>query len=321
MASRSKWIAGGSVAVAAVCLTYVGYGSWRTASMLDAILRVGSPISQGAGAPPPGRPADIGYAGNPAAAFDYPFETVAIGTELGDMPAWLIPMSAETGPTDWAIFVHGIGGRRENGYRFLPTLRDAGLPVVMISYRNDEGAPPAPDGLYALGLNEWQDLEAAARFAVDRGARGLVLVGESMGGGLIGQFMRRSTLAPRVSGIVLDAPLLDVPATLKALVARTGAPLAGTLAWGGATIAARRLNLDLEQAAVTETLAAFDRPLFLSHGEGDRIVPIGASDSLAAARKARTLYLRTAGDHIQSWHMDPARYDAELAAFLKDISK
>ena len=37
------------------------------------------------------------------------------------MPAWLIrPAAGSAASESWAIFVHGIGGRRENGYRFLP---------------------------------------------------------------------------------------------------------------------------------------------------------------------------------------------------------
>lgn len=67
------------------------------------------------------------------------------------------------------------------------------------------------------------------------------------------------------------------------------------------------------------TFAGFDGPLFLSHGSTDRVVPVSSSDALVAQRQGVTSYLKTEADHIQSWHADPARYDASLSAFLSAL--
>jgi pimeloyl-ACP methyl ester carboxylesterase len=151
------------------------------------------------------------YAGNPGEAHGLPYRAVNIPDPLGPMPAWFIPgshaSSVISGPSrTWTIVVHGHNDNRETGLRIAPTLRRAGLPSLLISYRNDLGAPDSPDDLYHLGETEWQDLAAGARYAFRHGARHLALVGYSMGGALIAQFMQRSPLARRVSCVVLDAP-------------------------------------------------------------------------------------------------------------------
>ncbi len=306
------WLVGG---VPVVLAAYLAYAGWKVANLVDTILRVGSPIAQGEGQPAAGRPEDIGYVGDPLAAFHYAFEPVEVAGELGPMPAWLIQPGTPS-MKRWAIVVHGIGGRPENGYRFLPALRAAGLPVLMISYRNDEGAPPSPTGLYSLGLTEWRDLEAAVRLAGERGAPGVVLVAESMGGGIVGQYLRNAQLASHVDAIVLDAPMIDLPETLSALVGRLGVWLPRTVAGGALWLANWRYPIDLSDAVVTPELAGYAGPLFLSHGAADRIVPGATSDRLVAQRTAPTEYLRTSADHILSWKEDPGRYDHALAAFL-----
>ncbi len=307
------WIA---VPLVLAALVFLAYGSWQTARFLQSSLSVGQPTAQGSGWPAPEGPADIGYVGDPQAAFGYPFETVRLGTEIGDMPAWVIPAGGTSADGRWAIFVHGIGGRRENGYRFLPVLHEAGLPVLMLAYRNDAGAPPAPEGVYAFGLTEWRDIEAAVEHAVDAGAASVVIVAESMGGGIAGQFLRRSALARHVSAIVLDAPALDFPGLVTSSMAAQGVPLPGLLARGGMLLFDLRTGVDFSQASVLDDFAAYPGPLFLSHGAADRLVPVQTSDRLTEMRRGPTEYLRTQADHILSWKENPRRYDDALAAFL-----
>src|SRR5690606_16238222 len=111
--------------------------------------------------------------------------------------------------------VHGIDGLRQSALRPLPTIVDAGLPTLIISYRNDADAPPSPNGLFALGETEWQDLESAAQYALSRGATEFVLYGDSMGGSIVTQFMHQSEHADKVVGMVLDAPVLNWSGVLQ----------------------------------------------------------------------------------------------------------
>lgn len=313
---RGLAISAGLLAASLIC--GLGLASWITYRELDAVLTVGGPTAQNSGWPTPQGPEDIGFVGDPGIAFGYAFDDVAIQTELGVAPAWLVRPGA-TASDHWAIIVHGIGGRRENGYRFLPAFHEAGMPTLLISYRNDEGAPPSLERRYAFGLTEWRDLEAAARYALDNGAKSLVLLGESMGGGIVGQFMARSDLADSVSAIALDAPAIDFRATLLLSLRGMGLPLSDLLATGGLAVAATQMPFDLRKADVLTTIADFEGPVFISHGSADQIVPVSSSDELVAQRSAATVYLRTEANHILSWKEDPARYNAALSAFLATL--
>ncbi len=162
------------------------------------------------------------YFGNPSEARGLPYRNVNIPSELGPMPAWEIP--AETRSRSWAIVVHGINGDRQIGLRIAPTLRRSGFNSLLISYRDDLGAPSSPDGLHHQGQTEWRDLQAAVKYAVHHGAKKIVLDGYSMGGALIAQFMENSYLAHRIDALVLDAPALDWKAILEFNAEEMGLP-------------------------------------------------------------------------------------------------
>jgi pimeloyl-ACP methyl ester carboxylesterase len=248
-------------------------------------------------------------------AFGLPFETVAIKSDIGDMPAWFI--AAKENPRDvWAIFVHGIGGVREGGYRYLPLLHDAGFPTLLITYRNDADVPRSKDGVYSFGLAEWPDLEAAVAYAIEAGASSVLLAGDSMGGGVVGEFLVHSGRADAVSAIIMDSPALDFEAVADALAARIGFPAAP----GIATVALQAFTwahgIDLMTANSLMAVATFSGPLLLIHGDGDRIVPISISEHLLAVRRGLTTHLRTGADHLQSRAENPVLYEKTIRDFL-----
>lgn len=254
------------------------------------------------------------YAGDPRRALRLPFANVAVPDELGPMPAWLIPGRTHT----WTIVVHGINGDREDDMRIAPTLYAAGSPTLLISYREDLGAPASPDGLHHMGLTEWHDLQAAVSYALSHGARRLVLVGYSMGGAIVAQFMERSSLAPYVAGLVLDAPALDWKSILSFNAEEIGLPSFAALPveWAiGARIDANWTSLD----ALRYT-ADFHLPILLFHGTDDTLVPISTSDAFAKSLPAWITYYRVPdAEHIESWNVDPALYDRRLTSFLARI--
>ncbi len=267
----------------------------------------------------PEDPLALGYRGDPREALGIAFEMVAIETELGPAPAWFV--AGEEGAQLAAVYVHGIAGSREDGYRHLSVLAAEGVPTLLVTYRNDEGAPASPEGRYAFGLREWTDVQAAVVFLAGRGHDRVLLVGESMGGGIVGQFLRWSEHASSVVAVALDSPALDFARVLRHLATGRGLPLPGGVARVALVMIAVSSPIDMREAVVLDEVARFEGPVFLAHGDGDRIVPSDVSDSLLEKRRGVTVALRTRADHLQSWAAGPEAYREAFAAFLSLVPR
>jgi pimeloyl-ACP methyl ester carboxylesterase len=307
-----RWARRIAILVVVLALAWPAIGGfilWRVAS---GILTVG-PLAEALGElPPPEAPLELGYRGDPAEAFGLDFETVEVETPLGPAPGWYVPGERETG----AVYVHGIAGAREDGYRALSILSEAGYPVLLISYRNDPGAPTDPGGAYAFGLTEWPDLEAAVDWMAGRGHDRIILVAESMGGGIAGQFLSRSPEAEHVVALAFDAPALDARAVLAHIAARIGLPVPALVAPAAELWLAVLGPVDLRGARVGDVVAEFEGPLFLAHGTADSIVPSSISDVVEMRRDGPTFSVRTGADHLLSFAEDEAGYRAAFDAFL-----
>lgn len=320
MAKRrwGRWLAGGIVAVVVL---YFAAGTWFVHQVLNRLLVVGNVADlASAGQAPSSDPYELTFRGDPQAAFQLPFETVSVATALGPAEAWLIPPAGPAKGT-WAVFVHGIAGVREGGYRYLPALYAAGYPVLMITYRNDQAAPRSAEGIYSFGLTEWPDIDAAIDFADGRGAADILLIGDSMGGAMVGQFLGHSAKTGRLRAIILDSPALDYPLVVATIVQQLGWPFAPVLATLGTMTFAAEHGVSMADAHSIETVAAYKGPLLVVHGTGDRIVPIGITDRLLAQRQGVTTRLRTHADHLASRQENPALYDWTLRTFLTSLEE
>ncbi len=258
------------------------------------------------------------YSGDPGQTLGLPFRSIGVPDQLGPMPAWLVP-AARNAPSatkhTWAIIVHGHNDNRQNDLRITPTLRNSGFTSLLISYRNDLGAPESPDGLYHLGETEWIDLQAAVRFALAHGAQRVVLVGYSMGGELITQFMQRSRLSRDVSALVLDAPVLDWRSLIEFNSEQVGLP--GFLGMPVEWMIDARANPDWDSLDALEHPEDFHLPILLFHSTEDELVPISTSDKFAAELPHWVTYYRVpVVGHTESWNLNPRLYDRRLQTFL-----
>lgn len=256
------------------------------------------------------------YQGDPLASHGLAYQDMIVRGELGPMPAWFLPGRRST----WALFVHGLAATREEGLRIVPLLSRLGYPVLVLTYRNDLGAPQSPDRYYHLGDREWKDLESAVLAAAARGAGDVLLVGWSMGGCIIETFLHRSPAATRVRAVVLDSPILDWPASIDAQVRRLHMPgwFTKVLIW----YVSWKAELDLRTLNHVRHLPTRTVPTLLFHGAEDLLVPISTSDTFARSRQDLITYERVEGaGHTESWNADPAAYERALRAFLSGTSE
>ncbi|MGW7101967.1 alpha/beta hydrolase [Streptomyces sp. NPDC054838] len=254
------------------------------------------------------------HLGNPRTALGLDHADVDVPGELGPLPAWFVPAARDT----WVITVHGLGGTREHPMVVMPFLHRHGLPVLDLAYRGDLGAPRSPDGVGHLGESEWRDVDAAIRYALRYGARRVILYGWSTGATMALHAAERSALADRISGLVLDSPVLDWHATLRALAAARGTP--APLMPFVVRAAESRAGLRVDRSPPGANPGALRMPVLIFHGPDDTLAPWGPARRLAADRPDLvTLKPVPGAPHGAMWNAAPEEYEETLRRFLTPL--
>ena len=250
-----------------------------------------------------------------------PWETVLIGSPAGPCPAWLFPAESDT----WVIQVHGRGATRSECLRAVPVFHAMGLPVLVVSYRNDGEAPRSRGGRYALGASEWRDVDAAIGHALRRGARRVVLMGWSMGGALVLQTAVSSGHRSAIAGVILESPVVDWRTVLRFQAREEGlrepipalamGVLENTLTarLGGAEEAIPFDRLDMVARA-----SELEAPVLILHSDDDGFVPADASHALAAARPdIVTMLPFSVARHTKLWNYDQAGWTSAITDWMR----
>ena len=191
------------------------------------------------------------------------------------------------------VYFHGNGGNISyRTFRIHPYV-DRGYGLLLVEYRGYGGNPgtPTEGGLY-------EDARAAMRFIADEGvpADDAVLYGESLGGGVAVQIAAEQARASKAVGaLVLEAPLSSVT---------------DVAAYHYPFIPIRWLLKDrFESAGKIGDVAA---PVFIIHGENDKVVPIRFGRSLFnAAKEPKERWWIPGGGHenLHYFGLQPAVID------------
>ncbi|MGH8868564.1 MAG: alpha/beta hydrolase family protein [Actinomycetes bacterium] len=258
---------------------------------------------------------------DPGEVLGLDYRTVRYGSPLGRFPAWFVPGQRDT----WAVLVHGKDAALDEMLRPLDSVHAVGMPALVPAYRNDPTARPDPSGVHQFGRTEWRDLDGTVRYALAHGAEDVVLVGASMGGAIVAEFLDRSPRADRVAAVVMDSPLLDLTSAVDDAATRrtlpfTPVPLPPGLDETATWVAERRYGVDMSDYDHIDETVAVTQPLLVIHSAADRTAPVGVSDAVVATRRDRerpTAYVRLAdAPHVAEWNVAAHRYDAALRRFL-----
>ena len=115
----------------------------------------------------------------------------------------------------WVIHVHGRKTLIGETLRNFPLFSKLGFSQLSISHATD----PKPFGLGKrqsnLGTTEWVQLEEAINYVKAMGAKQIVLFGWSLGGMIVGQYLRNSQTQTCIVGAIFDSPMFDVRNTLR----------------------------------------------------------------------------------------------------------
>jgi len=246
------------------------------------------------------------------------YQDVVISGPLGNFGAWYLPHLPDgdyaSDPSDvWAIYVHGRTSNRDSSLKIIGT---GGVPSLAIDYRNDLNAPPSKSGYYDFGTSEWRDVEAAVQYALDNGAKKVILVGFSMGGGVVVNYQLRSDLADHTVAMILEAPMLNFSRTVDKGAEERGVPAPITLV--AKAFATMRFGVDWGELDFLSHADKINVPVLLIHGETDDTVPLETSIELADALP-ELVELHTFSDagHVAAWNWHPSEYTILVKEFIE----
>ena len=248
------------------------------------------------------------------------FETVTYPSELGELEAWYVPGSGST----WIVGVHGKSSGRAEFLRLLNEISDLDYPILLVTYRNDPGAPATDGSLVRSGQDEWKDVQAAVEYALANGAEDVVLAAPSMGGALSLAYTLE-TDGFGLNGLILEAPAADFREIIS-LRSGEALPVGGVI--GDSFLAVGRLftwlrtGLDFDTVDYIERADSLNVPILLFHGRLDEVAPFAVGEALAAARPDLVeFHPIDGGAHVRAWNEGPDAYGRIVESFLKRIGR
>ena len=261
-----------------------------------------------------------------AAELGYRVEEVSYESEVGPMSAWVVrPRFARK--RRWAVHVHGRGADPAETFRGIAPFARAGVTSLIISYRNDRGAPAGLNGRYGMGISESRDVDAAVAWARAHGAERVTLVGYSMGGTASLVSLARGAHRDVIDGVVLDSPGLDWPEILADQatahrVPRWIATLGSALLERGVVASGETPGVAISALTPERLAAALEVPVLVLASPNDRFVSWAGARKLASLRPDLVQLVRFAGaGHVRLWNTDPERWEQHVLGFVRALPR
>lgn len=215
------------------------------------------------------------------------------------------------------VVAHGHGCCAVNSYKYAKPFLERGYNALLFDFRN---SGKSGGHITTLGDKERYDLQAAVDEAFSRLGKNAVVGthGESMGAATV---LLQACMDDRLSFAVADCPFYDMRAQVAYNLKQTrGLPRFPFLAFGALSLFLRA-GIRMKNVSPLNALKKNDGlhalPILFIHGTEDTYILPSASKELFAAKKGKKrLWLCEGAKHARSIAADPARYRAELNAFL-----
>ena len=257
------------------------------------------------------------FTGDPG-VLDIDFETVSYPGPLGELDAWYIPGTDER----WIIAVHGLAAQQQDMLRFVQAMDDFDHPTLVVTYRNDAGAP-ADGGIGKMGQTEWEDVQAAVQYARAQGATSIVLSGLSMGGATILSYLVNAEDLTGIEGAILEAPAADLGEVVSRRSGEAipiGGPIGDSLVATGKLITELRAGIDFDVVDYVARADELPVPLLVLHGTEDPVVPFPIGEALAEARPDLIeFHAIPDAAHTRAWNEDRQAYCDIIESWLADL--
>lgn len=239
-----------------------------------------------------------------AALYDTPEilpDPTLTSVSVDDLPGWIAP-----GPDDggrWALFLPGLGSHPLRHQEVAPAFRELGYACLFASH-----SARRPARRHAFGAREAAEALAWIRFAADRGAEEVILLGWSFGASLWLRVLAEP-LPVVIRAVVLTGPLVDWSETIAH--GAGGGVFGRILATAARAVLATPVLCRLAGQPTPVSLRPARRPLVtpplvVVHGDADTTVPLGTSERLVAAWPATArLHVVRGARHGAERDVDP----------------
>lgn len=230
------------------------------------------------------------------------------------------------------VCVHGAGRDRRAFLRHSKFLSQAGYDVLLFDCGNhgtSDCVPmwpfsPWPGRAVSLGKREYQDVNAAVNYVLQRGAEKVVVLGTSQGASAA---LVAAAKHKNVTMLVLENPFVSPDALVSGIVdvvlARIGVPVVGRLlktpiVWLSLL---RTGNMHrYKQIRAVDFVGDLDVPMFFIHGTEDIIVNYKQSEELfyKVTHERKDIWIVNGANHTQCWFKEPEQFEARLLAFIRE---
>ncbi len=246
----------------------------------------------------------------PRRGSDPPVDTRPVQIEAADHAILKASWLQHEGESACVLFLHGLGGTRDQVNRFVPMLRSGGYAILAPDSRahGESGGD-----MVTFGLLEKQDAIRWTHWMRTQGCERVYGLGESLGASVL---IQAAAVEPAFAAIVADAPSADLlkeaehrSSRLFPFPAAIATPIAKLAVAGGDFYARHALDIDFSQVSPVRSITQTQTPILLIHGTADRRTPPSNSERLHAASPATTaLWLVPGAGHVRSFSVAPQEY-------------